>query len=128
MSHFDLNPINADGTIDSTQGHTLKAAACVRDSCLSQGPKLVLLMLVLRARPTYEEGWIAFPSVATLAGDCSLGQRAVYRALTALEAEGFIHIEHGGGREVNVYEVNMPLCERLRVREQLRKKREKRKR
>jgi len=126
MSYFDLHPISSDGTIDSTQGHTLKAIACVRDSCLTQGRKWVLWSLVSRARPTYEDGWVAFPSVATLAGDASVSKQTVYAALEWLEAEGFIHIEHGGGRVSNVYEVNMPLCERLRVREQLRKKREKR--
>lgn len=126
MSVFDLHPINADGTFEATQGNTLKAIAAIRDSYLPQGRKLVLLMLASRARPTYEQGWVAFPSVSTLAADCSLGQRSVYAALKWLETARLIHVDRGGGRHVNVYEVDMLAVQDLPVREQLRKKRRKR--
>jgi len=72
---------------------------------LTSTTKLVLLSLAQHAN---EDGGQSFPSVSTIAAECRLSERAVQKALHALEAEGYISIMRRL-RQSSVFSLRMDL-------------------
>ena len=64
--------------------------------------KLVLLALADRANDDGE----CWPGITSLADKCSIPRRTLIRALTDLEEQGFLSVQHragdGSGRKTNV--------------------------
>jgi hypothetical protein len=80
-----------DGTLDTqVHGSSLKALSGIRDSDLPAHAKLVASMLISRARPVHEEGWICWPSLNRLTRDTGLSKSSIQRALRALRTAGLV--------------------------------------
>jgi hypothetical protein len=95
---------------------TLQALWAVRDSRLKANQKLVLMNLILRAKPDPGgEGMTCFPSLATIAKDAGLSRRCVMGVidyLLTLDASGkhgwFLVRKESGDRETsNVYTLDL---------------------
>ena len=89
---------------------TLQALWAVRDSRLKANQKLVLMNLILRAKPT-DDGMTCFPSLATIAKDAGLSRRCIVTVLDyllTLDASGghgwYLVRKESGDREMsNLY-------------------------
>ncbi len=78
----------------------------LRDQSKVSGPAHhLLLMLALHG---YRDTNVSCPSVGRLAHTLGVTPRHVRSLLKELVAVGAIHIQHGGGRQTNTYEVIPP--------------------
>lgn len=66
----------------------------IRDAELSAACKLVAVMISTYMSPQADS---AYPGVARLARDCSLGETTVKRSLRTLRDGGWLRVIHGGG-------------------------------
>jgi hypothetical protein len=86
----------------------------IRDAEMPVGRKGFALLLSTWADA---DGTNCWPSIATLAG-LGCAKRTVHRYLTALEADGWLDVRHGGGRrpdgsyEHNTYALRLPVASR----------------
>jgi len=91
---------------------TLSALFKIRDSRLTGPDRHVLIALILRSKPTLE-GWLCWPSLATLSTDASVSKSTLLVTIGRLKAWGFIDWEPGGPRSANTYEIDMEVVHRL---------------
>ena len=77
--------------------------AALRDACLPTKEKIVLAMLMSRARPIQDEGWVCWPSLPVMALDTGLAERSITRTLASLGSLGLVAIDRGTGRTVSRY-------------------------
>jgi hypothetical protein len=91
---------------------TLQALWAIRDSNARTKYKVVLTMLILRTKPT-EDGWMCFPSLATIAKDTGLSRRCVMGVLDEFIVAGLISKTSGDRETSNTYIVDFPTVMRL---------------
>lgn len=80
----------------------------IRDSALPIYHKVVLIMLVSRASVKPDEGWTCWPSLTTLATDCSMSRAKVAECITDLRKHGAIEggVDPEKGRASTTYRLD----------------------
>lgn len=104
-----------DGSLDTSEyGHSLAAVSGIRDAKLPWHAKLVAFVLISRARPSRDEGWVCWPSLQTIARDCSISRSQIIRALRALNDAGLVCWDRGDCTSSNRYTLDFAAMQDLR--------------
>ena len=80
-----------------------KAVEWVWDNYHVQGSKKVVMLRL--ARHADDDTGECYPSIETLSTKAEISERQVHAIIKDLEANGYIAIQHGGGRTSNTYRI-----------------------
>lgn len=97
-------PVSPEPKTDPNPDERAGAVVCILRTRLPANHKLVLLALAARCQVGADGGWTCWPSLPTIATDCSLSRSTVAKIIAELEHHGLItHVNDRDVRESNTY-------------------------